>query len=97
MQKYSALFTDVPYMADTVNHATKNEQLRLQSLHIWLVQSTMQQVMKRRRFLTLYLACDTAEERMKAGSKNSTQETSERHDVDRAATKYCCSGLEITL
>ena len=47
--------TVTPYMAGTVNHATKNEWLRLRSLHIWLVQSTMPRIMKRRRLLTLLI------------------------------------------
>ena len=29
MQKYWALFTDVPYLASTVNHATKNETAKI--------------------------------------------------------------------
>ena len=29
MQKFSASFTDVPYLAGTVNHATKNETAKI--------------------------------------------------------------------
>ena len=126
LQKYSASFTDIPYQAGTVNHATKNETakitvtlymagtvnhaiknewLRLQSLRIWLVRSTMPWIMKWWRLLTLSLACDimmrgwggeqyhtrsnveiAKEKKIKAWSKNNTWETSERHDIDRAAT-----------
>ena len=49
-----------------VNHATKNEWLRLLSLHVWLVRSTMPRIIKRQRLLTLYLACDIVMERVES-------------------------------
>ena len=44
-----------PCVAGMVNHAMKNERLRLRSFHIWLVRSTMQWIMKQRRLLTLFI------------------------------------------
>jgi len=76
-------------MAGTVNHATNNETAKITD-SVYLARGTVMEREERlRRRREQYRARrnrETAGERIKAGSKKSTRETSARHDVNRAAT-----------
>ena len=76
-----AKITITLYMAGTVNHATKNERLRLRSLHIWLVRSTMPRIMKWQRLLTLFIwHVMEREEKLRRREQYHARETAEERE-----------------